>query len=89
MEFFTPSHNFPSQEILKLSMVINVLLQVLNNNLVPDCIRSNLRDLNFPGGACPQTPLVGTYTYTCVSVLSHTTIILLPPRSPPPAQNPV
>ena len=30
------------QEILKLSMVIIVLSQVLNNNLVPDYIRSNL-----------------------------------------------
>ena len=30
-------------EILKLSMVSNILSQVLNNNLVPDCVRSNLR----------------------------------------------
>ena len=27
--------------------------------------------------ACPQTPLVGTHTYACVSVLLHATIILL------------
>ena len=33
----------PPPEIFKLSMVINVLSQVLNNNLVPDCVRSNLR----------------------------------------------
>ena len=33
----------PPPEILKLSLVINVLSQVLNNNLVPDCVRSNLR----------------------------------------------
>ena len=30
------------------------------------------------GKACPKTPPVGTHTYTCVSVLSHATIILLP-----------
>ena len=34
-------------EILKLSIVIIVLSQVLNNNLVPDCIRSNLRGSLF------------------------------------------
>ena len=33
-------------EILKLSMVI-VLSQVLNSNLVPNCIRSNLRGSKF------------------------------------------
>ena len=37
-------------------------------------------------GTCPQTPLVGTHAYMCVSVLSHATIILvlscfLPPNS--------
>ena len=30
----------------KLSMVI-ILLQVLNSNLIPDCIRSNLRGSKF------------------------------------------
>ena len=39
--------NVPHPEIMKLSMVINVLSQVLNNNLVPDCIRSNLRGSKF------------------------------------------
>ena len=34
-------------EISKLSMVINVLSQVLNNNLAPDCVRSNLRGSKF------------------------------------------
>ena len=34
---------------------------------------------NFPGGACPQTPLVGTHTYMYMSVLLHATIILHPP----------
>ena len=36
-------------------------------------------------------PLVGTQAYVCVSVLSHTTIILLPScfPPPPPTQNPV
>ena len=38
---------------LKLSMA---LLQVLNNNLVPDSVRSYLRG---SGGGIPQTPLVG------------------------------
>ena len=48
LEFLLPpSHNFPPPEILKLSMVIIVLSQVLNKNLVPDCVRSNLR-----GGSC-------------------------------------
>ena len=37
-------------EILKLSMVIIVLSQVLNNNLVSDCIRSNLRGSKFKIG---------------------------------------
>ena len=62
-------------EILKLSMVINVLSQVLSNNLVPDC---NPRGSKFKIflwgrglGACPQTPLVGTHTHACVSVCEH------------------
>ena len=38
---------FPPQEILKLSMVIVVLSQVLSNNFVPDCVRSNLRGSKF------------------------------------------
>ena len=43
-------------------------------------------DLNskFSSVACPQTPVVGTHTYVCVSVLSRTTIILLPPCFTPP-----
>ena len=63
----------PPQEILKLSMVIVVLSQVLSNNLIPDYVRSNLRGSKFKiflgggggGGACPQTPLVGTHAYAC------------------------
>ena len=93
----------PPQKYLKLSMVIIVLSLVLNNNLVPDFVRSNLRGSKFNiflegGGACPQTPLVGTHAYmcvsmlshayTCVSMLSHTTIILLPSCFSPPTQNP-
>ena len=72
---FPPSHNFPSPEILKLSMVINVLSQVLNNNLVPDCVRSNLRGSKFKiflGGTCHHTPLVGTHLHV---------------RSPPPPKS--
>jgi len=81
----------PPPEILKLSMVVIVLSQVLNNNLVPDCVRSNLRGSkiqNFSRGACPQTPLVGTHPYVCVSVLSRATITLLSSCFPP-TQNPV
>ena len=77
----------PPPETLKLSMVIIVLSQVLNNNLVPDCIRSYLRGskiLNFSGGACPQTPLIGTHAYACVSVLLRATITMLPSCIPPP-----
>ena len=70
-----PSRNFPSPEIMKLGMVIIVLSQVLNNNLVPDCVRSNLRGSKFktfPGGACPQTPLVGTQAFhTLLSPCYH------------------
>ena len=33
-----PSHNFPPPEILKLSMVIIVLSQVLNNNLPSEAL---------------------------------------------------
>ena len=54
----------PPPEISQLSKVIIVLSQVLHNNLVPDCVRSNLRGSKFKGwgggggggGACPQTP---------------------------------
>ena len=71
----------PPPEILKLSMVIIVLSLVLNNSLVPDCVRSNLRGSkiqNFSRGACPQTPLVGTHTYACYY---HPATILFPPNS--------
>ena len=54
---------------------------MLFEKFVPDCIRSNLRGSKFKiflGGACPQTSLVGTHAYLRVSVLSDTTIILLP-----------
>ena len=74
---------FPPPEILKLSMVIIVLSQVLNNNLVPDCVRSNLRGSkiqNFPGGHAPRPPLVGTHACACVSVLSHTCYHPVPPH---------
>ena len=83
-----PQPQFPPfPEILKLSMVINILSQVLNNNLVPVCVRSNLRGSKFKfswGSMPPDPPSRHTHTYTCVSMLSHATIILLPPCSPPP-----
>ena len=88
-----PSHNFPPPEILKLSMVIIVLSQVLNKNLVPDCnLRGSKIQNFFLGGACPSLdPLVGMHAYTCVSVLSHATVTILFPPPPPPPQlkNPV
>ena len=56
-----------SPEILKLSMVIIALSQVLNNNLVPDFVRSNLRGSKFKiflgGVGMPQTLLVGTHAF--------------------------
>ena len=67
---------FPPRN-LELSMVIIDLSQVyINNNLVPDCARSNLKDLNSTffgrgGGHAPRPPS----RHACVS---HTTIILLP-----------
>ena len=63
----------PPPEILKLSMVINV---VLNNNLVPDCVRSNLRGskLKFFLGKHAPRP---THAYTCVRVLSRATTVII------------
>ena len=58
------------------------IIKILFGKFVPDCVRSYLRGSKFKiflgGGGCPQTPLVGMHTYACVSVPSHTTIILLP-----------
>ena len=54
-----PQPQFSPTEILKLSMVINILSQVLNNNLVPDCVRSNLRGSKFKiflEGHAPRHP---------------------------------
>ena len=78
----------PPKEILKLSMVICVLSQVLNNNLVPDYVRSNLRGSkfkNFPGGACPQTPLVHVGKQAYARYYHPATTMFFPP----PTQNPV
>ena len=47
---------FPPPEILELSMVIIVLSQVLNNNLVTDCVRNNLRGSKFLGEHAPRPP---------------------------------
>ena len=71
-----------SPEILKLSMVIIALSQVLNNNLVPDFVRSNLRGSKFKiflggVGMPPDSPS----RHTCIS---HATMILLPSCSQPP-----
>ena len=56
-EFLTEG-GFPPPN-LEMSMVIIVLSQVLNNNLVPDCIRSNLRGSKFKiflGAHAPRPP---------------------------------
>ena len=92
---FFPQPEFSPPEIFKLSMVIIVVPssisylldismchQMVFEKFVPDCVRSNLRGSkfkNFPGGTCPQTPLVGT----CVSDHPATILFL------PPTQNPV
>ena len=77
----------PPPEILKLSKVIIVLSQILNNNLVSDCARSNLRVFEFKIFLVEHA-LVGTHTYAYVSVFLHATIILLPSCSPPPPPPP-
>ena len=76
----------PPPEILKWSMVIIVLSQLLNNNLVPDCIRSNLRGskfLGWGGGNMPPDPssrhpsfCVHECAFTCYY---HPATILFPP----------
>ena len=66
---------------LEIEYGYNVLSQVLNNNLVPDC---NLRGFKFKiflGEHAPRPPSRHT---SCMSVLSRATIILLLPCSPPP-----
>ena len=72
---------------------INMCHQNVVWKFVSDCVRSNLRGSKFKtflGGHCPQTRLLNTHTYMCMSVLSHDTIILLPSCfPPPPTQNPV
>ena len=75
-------------------MVIIVLSQVLNNNLVPDCIGNNRRGSKFlgggGGGACPQIPLINMQTYMCMSTLSHAPLsFCYHPFFPPSTQNPV
>ena len=74
----------PHQKYLKLSMVIIVLSLVLNNNLVPDFVRSNLRGSKFniflEGGACPQTPLVGTHAYAFARYYHPATILFFTPQ---------
>ena len=55
----------PPPESLKLSIVLS---QVLNNNLVSDCIRSNLWGSKFFWEGMPLTPLVGTLLSSCLSL---------------------
>ena len=72
-------------------MVIIVLSQVLNNNLVPDCIKNNRRGSKFLGRSMSPDPpnkhadlRLHEHTFSC------TTIILLPSFFfPPLTQNPV
>ena len=80
-----PQPQFPPPEVMELSMVIIVLSQVLNNNLVPDCIRSNLRGSkiqNFFSWKGREDP-PSRHAHLCA------TIIMLPSCFPAPTQNPV
>ena len=77
-----------SPEILKLSMVIIVLSQVLNNNLVPDCIRSHLRGSKFKiflGRHAPSTHTSLRVRERAFAHYYHPATILFPPP-PPPSQ---
>ena len=61
----------------------------INNNIVPDFVRSNLRGSKLKifmrEGRCPQTPLVGTHSYVFHTLLSscYHSIALPPPRPHP------
>ena len=85
----------PPQEILKLSTVTIVLSQALNNNLVPDYVRSNLNS-NFVlgegggggggggGGMPPDPPSRHTCLRVCEGAFAryyHPATILFPPNS--------
>ena len=72
--------NFPPPPPRNLEIEY-VLSQVLNNNLVPDCVRSNLRGSKFKffwGDMLPYPPNRHAHV-----------IILLPSCFPPPTQNPI
>ena len=83
---------FPHPRNLELIMLIIVLSHVLNNNLVPDCVRSNLRGFKFKifrggGGDIPPDPLS---RYACLYMgegakarYYDPTMILLSSCSPP------
>ena len=88
--FPLPATIFPPPRNLEIEIALS---QVLNNNLVPDCVRSNLRGPKIQffsggggegggggGGGMPPDPLVGAHAYACVSMLSHSTTILFPPQ---------
>ena len=69
----------PLPEILIFSMVIIVLSQVLNNNLVPDCVKAIWEGLNSKFSRGRHAPS----SHAHVSALSHATVILLPSCSLP------
>ena len=79
----------PPPEILKLSMIITVLSQVFNNNLVPDCIRSNLRISKFKFFLEDMPPDPSSRrAHLCMRERAftrhyHPTTILFPPPPPP------
>ena len=83
---FLPQPQFPPPRNLELSMVTIVLSQVLNNNLVPDCVSSNLRGSKFNifVGGMPPDPTKRHARYYHPATPYFT--ILFPP--PPPTQNP-
>ena len=73
----------PPPEILKLSMVLIVLSQVLSNNLVPDCVRSNLNSKVSwgRGDMPPDPPSRHTHLHVCERAFAryyHPATILFP-----------
>ena len=75
----------PPSEILKLSMVIVVLSQVLNKVLSQIVSEAIWEDLNS-GGACPRLPQPSTHTRSCMRECAfarcyHPATILFPSPS--------
>ena len=88
---FLPQPQFPPPpppppRNLELSMVTIVLSQVLNNNLVPDCVSSNLRGSKFNifvGGMPPDPPKRHARLRMRTLLSSRYTILYHPVPLPP------